>query len=170
MKEILEGKVIRFGDNVDTDQIIPAEFLVTGDPKELAKNAFVKVRPEFRNIVREGDIIVAGRNFGCGSSREHAPRALMGAGISCVIAKSFARIFFRNSINLGLTLIECDVKANEGDELLVDLKGGTIKNKRSSEVFEFKPLPAFLLKIVEKGGLMEYVKEVLNEKNSHNAR
>ncbi|OQC48842.1 MAG: Isopropylmalate/citramalate isomerase small subunit [Euryarchaeota archaeon ADurb.Bin023] len=93
----------------------------------------------------------------------------MGAGISCVIAKSFARIFFRNSINLGLTLIECDVKANEGDELIVDLKRGTIKNRRSGEIFEFKPLPAFLLKIVEKGGLMEYVKEVLNEKNSYNA-
>ena len=170
MKEVLKGQVIKFGDNVDTDQIIPAEFLVTGDPKELAKNAFVKVRPDFKNIVKEGDMIVAGRNFGCGSSREHAPRALMGAGISCVIAKSFARIFFRNSINLGLTLIECDVNANEGDELLVELKKGTVKNNRSGEVFEFKPLPEFLLKIVEKGGLMEYVKEVLNEKNSHNAR
>jgi len=169
MKEVLEGRVIKFGDNVDTDQIIPAEFLTTGDPKELAKNAFIKVRPEFKNIVQDGDIIVAGRNFGCGSSREHAPRALMGAGISCVIAKSFARIFFRNSINLGLTLIECDVRANEGDELIVDLKRGTIKNRRSGEIFEFKPLPAFLLKIVEKGGLMEYVKEVLNEKNSYNA-
>ncbi|HNZ87900.1 MAG TPA: 3-isopropylmalate dehydratase small subunit [Methanofastidiosum sp.] len=170
MKEVLKGQVIKFGDNVDTDQIIPAEFLVTGDPKELAKNAFVKVRPDFKNIVKEGDMIVAGRNFGCGSSREHAPRALMGAGISCVIAKSFARIFFRNSINLGLTLIECDVNANEGDELLVELKKGTVKNNRSGEVFEFKPLPEFLLKIVEKGGLMEYVKEVLNEKNSRNAR
>ncbi|HOG74232.1 MAG TPA: 3-isopropylmalate dehydratase small subunit [Methanofastidiosum sp.] len=170
MKEVLKGRVIKFGDNVDTDQIIPAEFLVTGDPKELAKNAFVKVRPDFKNIAKEGDMIVAGRNFGCGSSREHAPRALMGAGISCVIAKSFARIFFRNSINLGLTLIECDVNANEGDELLVELKKGTVKNNRSGEVFEFKPLPEFLLKIVEKGGLMEYVKEVLNEKNSRNAR
>ena len=170
MKEVLKGQVIKFGDNVDTDQIIPAEFLVTGDPKELAKNAFVKVRPDFKNIAKEGDMIVAGRNFGCGSSREHAPRALMGAGISCVIAKSFARIFFRNSINLGLTLIECDVNANEGDELLVELKKGTVKNNRSGEVFEFKPLPEFLLKIVEKGGLMEYVKEVLNEKNSRNAR
>ncbi len=170
MKEIIEGRVIKFGDNVDTDQIIPAEFLTTGDPKELAKNAFIKVRPEFHDIVQEGDVIVAGRNFGCGSSREHAPRALMGAGISCVVAKSFARIFFRNSINLGLTLIECDVDANEGDELLIDLKGGTIKSRRTEEVFEFKPLPPFLLKIVEKGGLIEYVKEVLNEKNSHNAR
>ncbi len=170
MKEIIEGRVIKFGDNVDTDQIIPAEFLTTGDPKELAKNAFIKVRPEFHDIVQEGDVIVAGRNFGCGSSREHAPRALMGAGISCVVAKSFARIFFRNSINLGLTLIECDVDANEGDELLIDLKGGTIKNRRTEEIFEFKPLPPFLLKIVEKGGLIEYVKEVLNEKNSHNAR
>ena len=170
MKEVLKGRVIKFGDNVDTDQIIPAEFLVTGDPKELAKNAFVKVRPDFKNIAKEGDMIVAGRNFGCGSSREHAPRALMGAGISCEIAKSFARIFFRNSINLGLTLIECDVNANEGDELLVELKKGTVKNNRSGEVFEFKPLPEFLLKIVEKGGLMEYVKEVLNEKNSRNAR
>lgn len=170
MKEVIEGRVLKFGDNVDTDQIIPAEFLTTGDPKELAKNAFIKVRPDFQNIVEEGDIIVAGRNFGCGSSREHAPRALMGAGISCVVAKSFARIFFRNSINLGLTLIECDVEANEGDNLLIDLKGGTIKNSKTEEIFEFKPLPPFLLKIVEKGGLIEYVKEVLNEKNSHNAR
>ncbi|MBU2559813.1 3-isopropylmalate dehydratase, partial [archaeon] len=122
----MKGKVWRFGANVDTDQIIPAEYLITGDPKELAKHSFERARPEFAKEVKAGDIIVASENFGCGSSREHAPRALIGNGIACVIAKSFARIFFRNSINIGLTLIECEAQAKDGDELELDFANGKI--------------------------------------------
>ncbi len=115
MKDHLKGRAWVVGDNVDTDQIIPAEYLVTMDDKELAPHAFENAIPEFAKQVRAGDIVVAGRNFGCGSSREHAPRALMGAGVSCVIAVSFARIFFRNSINLGLPVIEATIHAKKGD-------------------------------------------------------
>ena len=162
--ENLKGKVWKFGANVDTDQIIPAEYLVTGDPKELAKHSFEKVRPEFANTVKPGDIIVASDNFGCGSSREHAPRALIGNGIACVIAKSFARIFFRNSINIGLMLIECDVTATDGDVLAVDFESGKIENTTSGEAFDFKPLPEFLLNMLESGGLVEYTKRRLAAK------
>src|SRR5512136_817051 len=108
----VEGKVWKFADNVDTDQIIPAEYIVTPDMKELALHAFERARPEFAGMVKPGDIIVAGSNFGCGSSREHAPRALIGAGVSCVIAKSFARIFYRNSINIGLPVVEAGLNAS----------------------------------------------------------
>ncbi|HID28201.1 MAG TPA: 3-isopropylmalate dehydratase small subunit [Methanosarcinales archaeon] len=160
MEKNITGKVWKFGDNVDTDQIIPAEYLVTGDPKELAKHAFEKVRPEFAKEVNIGDIIVAGDNFGSGSSREHAPRALIGAGISCVIAKSFARIFYRNSINIGLPLIECDVDANDGDTLSVDFENGKIKNIANGLEYSFNSLPPFLLNLLEKG-LIEYTKEKL---------
>jgi 3-isopropylmalate/(R)-2-methylmalate dehydratase small subunit len=160
--ENLKGKVWKFGANVDTDQIIPAEYLVTGDPEELAKHSFEKVRPEFAEGVTAGDIIVASDNFGCGSSREHAPRALIGNGIACVIAKSFARIFFRNSINIGLVLIECDVEAKDGDELHVDFESGKIKNTTSGGTFDFKPLPEFLLNMLESGGLVEYTKRRLS--------
>jgi len=159
MKQKVEGRVFRFGDNVDTDQIIPAEFLTTGDPKELAKNAFVKVRGEFAGEVKEGDIIVADYNFGCGSSREHAPRALMGAGVSCVIARSFARIYFRNSINIGLPAIECDVEADDGDRMEVDFEAGVVKNLTKGKEYVFQPLPSFLQKIFDLGGLVNYVKE-----------
>ena len=161
----IKGRVWRFGANVDTDQIIPAEYLVTADPKELAKHAFEKVKPEFAAQVRQGDIIVADENFGCGSSREHAPRALIGAGISVVIAKSFARIFFRNSINIGLPLIEASVDAQEGDELEVDFTKGTIKNLSSGAEYTFKPLPEFLLNLLESGGLVEYTKRELEKLN-----
>ena len=159
----MRGRVWKFGDNVDTDQIIPAEYLVTADPKELAKHAFEKVKPEFAKEVKEGDIIVAGENFGCGSSREHAPRALIGAGISCVIAKSFARIFFRNSINIGLPLIECEVKAEEGDILEVDFEKGLIKNLNTGKEFKFKALPEFLLNLLNSGGLVAYTKDMLRK-------
>ncbi len=157
----IKGRVWRFGANVDTDQIIPAEYLVTADPKELAKHAFEKVKPEFAQQVRAGDIIVADENFGCGSSREHAPRALMGAGISVVIAKSFARIFFRNSINIGLPLIEASVDADDGDELEVDFSRGTIRNLTKNREYTFKRLPGFLLNLLESGGLVEYTKREL---------
>ena len=158
MENKIEGRVFRFFDNVDTDQIIPAEYLTTGDPKELAKHAFEKVRAEFANEVKKGDIIVAGENFGCGSSREHAPRALIGAGVSCVISKSFARIYFRNSINIGLPVIECEVEADDGDIMQVDFNKGVVKNLTKDKTYTFNPLPEFLQKIFDLGGLVNYVK------------
>jgi len=146
-------RIWKFGHNVDTDQIIPAEYLTTGDAKKLATHAFAKVRPEFSKEVKEGDIIVAGENFGCGSSREHAPRALLGAGISCVIARSFARIFFRNSINIGLHLIEADVfdRIEEGDEIELSFEDGVIRNNTKKEEYKFKPLPGFMQKLLDSG-------------------
>lgn len=161
----ITGRVWKFENNVDTDQIIPAEYLVTGDIKELAKHAFEKVRPEFAPNVKKGDIIVAEENFGCGSSREHAPRALIGCGISCVIARSFARIFYRNSINIGLPLVECDVEASNDDELEVNFKTGVIKNLATNKEFRFKALPEFLLNLLNSGGLVEYTKRELNARS-----
>lgn len=157
----VSGRVWVFGNNVDTDQIIPAEYLVTGDPLELARHAFEKVRPEFAEKVEAGDIIVAGENFGCGSSREHAPRALIGAGIACVLAKSFARIFYRNSINIGLPLAEADLAAEDGDEVAIDFERGVVENTTKNARAEFPPLPDFLLKLIEAGGLIEYTKKKL---------
>ncbi len=153
-------RIWKFGDNVDTDQIIPAEYLTTGDAKKLAAHAFVKVRPEFATEVQEGDVIVASDNFGCGSSREHAPRALIGAGVCCVIAKSFARIFFRNSINIGLPLIEADVfdRIDETDQIEILFDDGVIKNHTKNEDYKFKPLPEFMQKLLESGGLINYIK------------
>ncbi len=159
----IRGKVWKFKANVDTDQIIPAEYLVTGDPVELAKHSFENARPEFASNVKVGDIIVADENFGCGSSREHAPRALMGNGISCVIAKSFARIFFRNSINIGLPLIECAVEAKDGDEFEVDFANGRVRNITDEETYNFKSLPGFLINMLESGGLVAYTKRKLSE-------
>ena len=153
-------RIWKFGDNVDTDQIIPAEFLITGDAKTLAAHAFAKVRPEFATEVQAGDIIVAGANFGCGSSREHAPRALLGAGITCVIARSFARIFFRNAINIGLPLIEADVadKIAEDDLIELDLDLGVIENLTKHEAYKFQPLPPFMQRLLKSGGLINYIK------------
>jgi 3-isopropylmalate/(R)-2-methylmalate dehydratase small subunit len=160
--ENIKGKVWRFGANVDTDQIIPAEYLTTGDPAELARHSFERARPEFAKKVKAGDLIVADENFGCGSSREHAPRALIGNGIACVIAKSFARIFFRNSINIGLPLVECPVAAEDGDELEVDFASGKIKNITSGATYDFKPLPDFLINMLESGGLVGYTRRKLS--------
>ena len=159
-------RVWKFGDNVDTDQIIPAEYLTSADPEYLAKYAFIKVRPEFSENVRKEDVIVAGENFGSGSSREHAPRALIGAGISCVIAKSFARIFYRNSINLGLPLIELREtdEFDDGDEVEIDFERGIIRNLTKGKTYHFKPLPEFLRKIFDAGGLIPYVKRKLEER------
>jgi 3-isopropylmalate/(R)-2-methylmalate dehydratase small subunit len=159
----VRGRVWRFSDNVDTDQIIPANYLVTGDPVELGKHAFENVRADFVKNVRRGDIIVADENFGCGSSREHAPRALMGAGISCVVAKSFARIFYRNSINIGLPLVECAVDAKEGDELEVRFDAGIVRNITTGKEYRFKSLPPFLMKLIDAGGLVGYVKQQLKK-------
>ena len=161
MNSLLKGRVWRFGDNVDTDQIIPAEFLTTMDGAELAKNVFSKARPGMSERLMAGDVIVAGRNFGCGSSREHAPRALLGAGVSCVIAESFARIFFRNAINIGLPVIEAAVEAVEGETISVDLEAGTITNETTGRGYAFKSYPPFIMMLVEKGGLMAYTREML---------
>ncbi|OGS56909.1 MAG: 3-isopropylmalate dehydratase [Euryarchaeota archaeon RBG_19FT_COMBO_56_21] len=161
MKRVFEGRTWKFGDNVDTDQIIPAEFLVTMDNSELAKHAFEMSRPEFARKVARGDIIVAARNFGCGSSREHAPRALLGAGVSCVVAESFARIFYRNAINIGLPVIEAKISIQEGDLLRVDLTSGTVENKRTAGKATFKAYPPFVMMLMEKGGLVPYTKERL---------
>lgn len=163
MNRKIKGRVWRFGDNVDTDQIIPAKYLVTGDPKELGKHAFENVRPEFSKKAEEGDIIVAGRNFGCGSSREHAPRALMGVGISCVIAESFARIFYRNSINIGLPVVECTVKASDDDIVAIDFEKGVIKNQATGMEYRFPSLPGFLFNLIDSGGLVAYVRKQLKK-------
>jgi len=160
MEKYIKGRVWRFSENVDTDQIIPAIYLVTGDRQELAKHAFENVRPDFAKDVKEGDIIVAGPNFGSGSSREHAPRALLGAGIRCVIAPSFARIFYRNSINIGLPLVECDVNAADGDVLAIDFEDGKIVNTNTSAGYTFPSLPDFLVDLLDVG-LIENTKRKL---------
>ena len=153
----MKGKIWKFGDNVDTDQIIPAEYLISSNNEFLGSKAFIKARPDFSPS--QGDIIVAGENFGCGSSREHAVKALQGAGISCVIAKSFARIFYRNSINLGLPVIELDLNIKEGDILEVDTNQGMVRSKENE--WTFKPYPPFIKNIMDKG-LIDFVKERLN--------
>jgi 3-isopropylmalate/(R)-2-methylmalate dehydratase small subunit len=155
----ITGKVWKFGDNVDTDAIIPGKYLVINQPKELAKHAFENMRPEFAERVKKGDVIVGGENFGSGSSREHAPLALK-ENISVIIAKSFARIFFRNAINIGLPVLECDTtEIDEGDILEVDLNKGIVVNKTKNRAYDVSPLPMFVRRIIESGGLVNYVKE-----------
>jgi 3-isopropylmalate dehydratase small subunit len=161
MKAKLSGAAWKFGNNVDTDQIIPAEYLVTMDNAELAAHAFENARPEFARTVKRGDVIVAGRNFGCGSSREHAPRALIGAGVSCVVAESFARIFYRNAINIGLPVVEASLEADDGDAISVDLSKGNVENRTSGASVKFAGYPPFVMMLIEKGGLVPYTKEVL---------
>ena len=156
---MISGKVWKFGDHVDTDQIIPAERLVSENLAQLNKFVFEKVRPEIAAKISKGDIIVAGKNFGCGSSREHAPRALIQAGISCVIAESFARIFFRNSINIGLLVIECGIDAKEGDTVTIDPENGTITNGKKQ--YTFPKYPEYIADIIAKGGLMAKIRSEL---------
>ena len=158
----LKGKVFKYGDNVDTDVIIPARYLNVSDANELAKHCLEDLDSKFINDVKKGDIIVAGANFGCGSSREHAPLAIKTAGISCVIAKSFARIFYRNAINIGLPILECSEAISSiksGDRLEIDLKNGVIKNLTNNKIFTTKPFPEFIMKIVTAGGLINYLKK-----------
>lgn len=150
----LDGNALCYGDNVDTDVIIPARYLNTSDPKELAAHCMEDIDRDFLKKVKPGDMIAAGRNFGCGSSREHAPLAIKTAGISCVIAKSFARIFYRNAINIGLPIIVCDGDFHSGDALEVNLDEGRIFNRTTGDTYSFPPFPAFLQKIIEAGGLM----------------
>ena len=157
-----KGKVIKYGDNIDTDVIIPARHLNTSDPAELAKHCMEDLDKDFVNKVQAGDIVVAGKNFGCGSSREHAPIALKASGISCVIAETFARIFYRNSINIGLAIVECPEAANDiedGDEVSVDFGTGTIVNHTKGNTYKAAPFPDFLQELISSGGLIEYVKE-----------
>ncbi|MFZ7112108.1 MAG: 3-isopropylmalate dehydratase small subunit [Desulfatiglandales bacterium] len=157
-----EGRVWKFGDHIDTDVIIPARFLNVSDKDELAKNCFVDVRPDFMKGIRSGDIILAGINFGCGSSREHAPIAIKAAGVSVVIAKSFARIFYRSAFNIGLPILECEDAADifsEGERLSVDLTSGEIKGLESGRQAFAKPIPDFMHGIIEAGGLVAFIKE-----------
>ncbi|MDD6794132.1 MAG: 3-isopropylmalate dehydratase small subunit [Clostridiaceae bacterium] len=157
----VKGKVFKYGDNVDTDVIIPARYLNTSDPKELAMHCMEDIDVDFVKKVKKGDIIVANKNFGCGSSREHAPLAIKTAGVSCVIASTFARIFYRNSINIGLPILECDeaVKSIEaGDELEVDFKSGVIKNLTKNESYQGEGFPEFMQKIIDNDGLIGYIK------------
>ena len=155
------GKVIKYGDNIDTDVIIPARYLNTIDKKELASHCMEDIDKEFKNKVEAGDIMVAGSNFGCGSSREHAPIAIKESGISLVIAKSFARIFYRNSINIGLAIVECPEAASaieDGHIVEADLDNGIIYDKTTGKNFETKPFPEFIQKIITNGGLVESIR------------
>jgi len=157
----MEGKVWRYGDNVDTDVIIPARYLNITDPVELTKHAMEDIDTSFAGNVKAGDIMVAGKNFGCGSSREHAPLVIKVSGITCIVADSFARIFYRNAINIGLPILElgADVeKIKQGDILDIDLKAGILTNKTTGEKFQVQPLPGFIQDIAQAGGLINYVK------------
>lgn len=159
---VLEGKVWRYGDNIDTDVIIPARYLNTFDPKELAKHCMVDIDKDFAQKVRPGDIMVGGKNFGCGSSREHAPVAIKACGVPVIIAASFARIFYRNEINVGLPLMEIGdnvERIHAGDKLSVDLSSGQIRDLTTGETFQATPLPGFIQDIAKAGGLIQYVKE-----------
>ena len=159
---VCKGKSINYGDNVDTDVIIPARYLNTSDKKELASHCMEDIDKDFVNKVQKGDIITAGFNFGCGSSREHAPIAIKESGISLVIAKSFARIFYRNAINIGLAIVECPEAAEEikdGDIVEADLDNGVIYNRTSGASFKTQPFPAFIQKIIENGGLVASIQK-----------
>lgn len=155
------GKVFKYGNNIDTDVIIPARYLNTSDPKELAKYCMIDIDESFAGKVKEGDIIVGENNFGCGSSREHAPISIKYSGVSCVIAKSFARIFYRNSFNIGLPILECKEAVDnidDGDELQVNFETGEIKNNSKNQVYKAEPFPEFIRQIIECDGLVGYVK------------
>lgn len=157
----MKGIAYKFGDDVSTDLIAPGRYFhLRSNLEELSKHVMEDADPEFPKKVKPGDFIVAGKNFGCGSSREHAPRIIKIAGVSAVIAKSFARIFYRNAVNVGLTVIECDTdKINNGDELKVHLTEGMIKNLTQDTAVNFHPLPKFMVSILEDGGLVEHVKK-----------
>lgn len=157
----MKGKAWKFGNNIDTDLIIPARYLNTSDPAELAKYAMEDADPEWTDKMNKGDFIVAGENFGCGSSREHAPIALKAAGISAVIAKSFARIFYRNAINIGLPILESSQAAEEikeGDEIEVNIVAGEIKDLTTGKTYKAQPFPPFMQQIIDHGGLIHYLR------------
>jgi 3-isopropylmalate/(R)-2-methylmalate dehydratase small subunit len=158
----MRGKAWKFGADVDTDAIIPARYLNTTDPAALAEHCMEDADPDFAAKVRPGDLIVAGKNFGCGSSREHAPIAIKAAGVSCVIAHSFARIFYRNAFNMGLPILECPEAAENiaaGDEIEVDLDAGRIINQTRGQTYQAQPVPDFMQMLLRAGGLMSYVRQ-----------
>ena len=159
---ILRGRVWKFGDNIDTDAIIPARYLNTSDPEELARHIMEDADKDFPSKVKSGNIIIAGTNFGCGSSREHAPIAIKAAGIQAVVAKSFARIFYRNAFNIGLPIFESEdasQKIREGDEIQIDADKGIIKNITKKEEYTVKPIPLFMQELISAGGLIEWTKK-----------
>lgn len=160
---IIKGNAWRFGDDVNTDEIIPARYLNTTDPKVLALHCMEDAKAGFSGVAKRGDIIVAGKNFGCGSSREHAPISIKALEISCVIATSFARIFYRNSFNIGLPIFETSdaIKIREGDNLEIDTVKGEIRNITKNEVYKIIPIPPFMQELVDCGGLMEYAKKII---------
>lgn len=156
-----KGRVFKYGDNVDTDVIIPARYLNSSDPGELATHCMEDIDKEFVNNVKPGDIIVASKNFGCGSSREHAPISIKANGVSCVIAETFARIFYRNAINIGLPIMECPEAAraiNAGDEVEINFDTGEIKDNSTGQTFKGQPFPEFMQKIINSEGLLNYIK------------
>ena len=164
---MLKGKVHKYGANVDTDAIIPARYLSVSEQAELAKHCMEDIDADFGKRMKPGDIIMATTNFGCGSSREHAPLAIKAAGVSCVIAKSFARIFFRNAINIGLPLLECEEAVdniNAGDTVEVDLSSGRIKNLSNDMEFNAKPYPRFMSQLINAGGLIEHTQKRIKER------
>ncbi|MCR5813629.1 MAG: 3-isopropylmalate dehydratase small subunit [Desulfovibrio sp.] len=163
---IYKGKVHKVGEHIDTDAIIPARFLVTSDPEKLGKNCMAGIEPDWVKRVQKGDILVAGRNFGCGSSREHAPIAILGAGMPLVIGHSFARIFYRNAFNMGLPLLEIGdqvAQIKDGDELEVDMEKGVIRDLTTGSEIQFPPMPSSMTAILNKGGLVGYVKDRLTK-------
>ena len=157
----ITGKVWNFGANIDTDVIIAARYLNSSDPQHLAKYVMEDADPEFPNKLGKGDIIVAGENFGCGSSREHAPIALKAAGVAAVVAPSFARIFYRNAFNMGLPIFELpeSLEIKEGEEISIDFDAGTIVNNTTNKSYEFTPIPPFMQELIASGGLINYAKE-----------
>jgi len=157
----ITGTIYKFGDDVNTDEIIPARYLNTSDPKELAAHVMEDADPQFPQKVKPGDIIVGGKNFGCGSSREHAPLAIKASGVACVVAESYARIFYRNAFNIGLTIMECPAaaEAQTGHKFSIDTAKGEIKNLTLGKTYASKPIPPFMQELIAAGGLMEYVRK-----------
>jgi 3-isopropylmalate dehydratase small subunit len=162
----LRGKVWKYGANVDTDAIIPARYLNVSTPEELALHCMEDIAPDFASAVQPGDVIIGGRNFGCGSSREHAPLAIKGAGVSCVIAETFARIFYRNAINIGLLILECPeavTGTDVGQTLEIELETGTIRNLDTGQIFQAASYPPFMMDIISAGGLIEFTRKELTK-------
>lgn len=169
---IMRGRVWKYGDNVDTDVIIPARYLNVSTPEELARHCMEDLDPSFAGSVQTGDIIVAGENFGSGSSREHAPLAFKGAGVSCVVAHSFARIFHRNAINVGLPILECPPAvggAEKGHEMEVDLEAGRVRNLSTGRSYQAEPYPPFMMELIEAGGLVPYTRRQIELEGSPTA-
>jgi 3-isopropylmalate/(R)-2-methylmalate dehydratase small subunit len=163
---MLKGKVIKYGNNIDTDVIIPARYLNTSDVKELASHCMEDIDKSFSSRVKVGDVMVGGKNFGCGSSREHAPIAIKESGISCIIAETFARIFYRNSINIGLPIMECEEAAkdiNESDEIAIDVNTGIITNITKNKTYQAEPFPEFMQEIIKNGGLINYIRQEVKQ-------